>query len=230
MKTVLCLCLAVCAAAGVPLKSSEVIPNFVEYYDDNKDWYAAGLEKEANLNLLSDVSRNPANNRYLLYTRRNPSASQTLRIDNTNSIIYSQFNANNPTVVIVHGWISNQYTDLNIRVRDTFLRKSDVNIIVMEWRRLASSDYITAVAGVPAVGRGLGQFLRFLNSVTGAPFETMHLVGFSLGAHVVGNAGRELNGKVARITVSCITVCNYRVTLQILSVFILQKISGIDEF
>lgn len=81
-----------------------------------------------------------------------------------------------------------------------FLRKGDVNVIVMEWRRLAISDYVTAVAGVPAVGRGLGQFLRFLNSVTGARFETMHLAGFSLGAHVVGNAGRELNGRVARIT------------------------------
>lgn len=70
----------------------------------------------------------------------------------------------------------------------------------MEWRRLASSDYVRAVAGVPAVGRGLGQFLNFLNSVTGVSFENMHLVGFSLGAHIVGNAGRELNGAVARIT------------------------------
>lgn len=62
------------------------------------------------------------------------------------------------------------------------------------------SDYATAALGVPAVGRGLGQFLRFLNQVTGAPFNTMHLVGFSLGAHLVGNAGRELNGQAQRVT------------------------------
>lgn len=54
--------------------------------------------------------------------------------------------------------------------------------------------------GVPDVGRGLGQFLAFLNRVTGAPFTSMHLVGFSLGAHLVGNAGRELGGRAARIT------------------------------
>lgn len=78
--------------------------------------------------------------------------------------------------------------------------KSDTNVIVMDWRRLAISDYVTAVSGVPAVGRGLGQFLAFLNRVTGAPYSSMHLVGFSLGAHVVGNAGRELGGRAARVT------------------------------
>lgn len=62
------------------------------------------------------------------------------------------------------------------------------------------SGYVTAASGVPNVGRGLGQFLRFLNRITGASFRKMHLIGFSLGAHVVGNAGRELNGDLARVT------------------------------
>lgn len=75
----------------------------------------------------------------------------------------------------------------------------------MEWSRLALSDYATAALGVPAVGRGLGQFLAWLSSVTGAPLSNMHLVGFSLGAHLVGNAGRELGGRVARVTGKYIT-------------------------
>lgn len=70
----------------------------------------------------------------------------------------------------------------------------------MDWRRLAAFDYATAATGVPAVGRGLGQFMNFLHSVTGAPYNTMHLVGFSLGAHLVGNAGREMGGRAARVT------------------------------
>lgn len=81
-----------------------------------------------------------------------------------------------------------------------YLNKGETNVIVLDWRRLALSDYVTAVLGVPAVGRGLGQFLRFVNQVTGAPFSSIHLVGFSLGAHLVGNAGRELGGAVARVT------------------------------
>lgn len=69
-----------------------------------------------------------------------------------------------------------------------------------DWRGIANGVYGSSVTGVPNVGRNLGQFLAFLNRATGAPFTNMHLVGFSLGAHVVGNAGRELGGRVARIT------------------------------
>ena len=75
-----------------------------------------------------------------------------------------------------------------------------MNVIVVDWKRLALSPYNTAVSGVPDIGRGVGQFLAFINRITGAPYNNMHLVGFSLGAHVVGNAGRELGGRVARIT------------------------------
>lgn len=81
-----------------------------------------------------------------------------------------------------------------------FLSVSDVNVITVCWRALAARDYLTAAHGVPAIGRGIGQFLNFLNTVTGARFNQMHLTGYSLGAHVVGNAGRELGGRVSRIT------------------------------
>lgn len=79
------------------------------------------------------------------------------------------------------------------------LETGDWNVIVMDWSRLAIGSYILAVNGVPAVGRGLGEFLFFLGRF-GARFEDMQLIGFSLGAHVVGNAGRFTGGNVARVT------------------------------
>lgn len=75
-----------------------------------------------------------------------------------------------------------------------------MNIIVVDWSRLARSDYTTAARGVPAVGRGVGQFINFLINTAGGNLNDFHLVGFSLGAHLVGNAGRELGGRVARVT------------------------------
>ncbi|CAG4943616.1 unnamed protein product [Parnassius apollo] len=162
--------------------------------------HTVDLEAEPNIELLNEINRNPANNLYLLFTRRNPTSSQTLVIDNAYSVTSSNFNPNVPTVVIAHGWLSKQSTSVNSVIRDAYLGKSDCNVIVLDWRRLALSDYVTAVRGVPAVGRGLGQFMAFLNRVTGAPYSSMHLVGFSLGAHLVGNAGRELGGRIARIT------------------------------
>lgn len=80
-----------------------------------------------------------------------------------------------------------------------FLRRDDVNVIVIDWNRLANRNYLTAKNGVPAVGRGLGQFINWLVSL-GASYERMHLVGFSLGGHLVGAAGRETGSRVKRIT------------------------------
>lgn len=76
----------------------------------------------------------------------------------------------------------------------------DVNIIVLDWRRLSLSNYYTAARGVPDVGRGLGQFIDFLIRTGGGNLNNVHLIGFSLGGHLVGNAGRFLRGRVARVT------------------------------
>ncbi|XP_035447526.2 pancreatic triacylglycerol lipase-like [Spodoptera frugiperda] len=204
-KSLLCLLIVtVYAASAVPVNSDysedRVYPRFIEFPDGEGVMHTVDLEAEPDMDLLDEIARNPANNKYFLYTRRNPSNSQTLVINDANSVTSSNFNANHPTVVIAHGWLSNQNSDLNPSIRDVYLRKSETNVIVLDWRRLALADYVTAVRGVPDVGRGLGQFLAFLNRVTGQPFNRMHLVGFSLGAHLVGNAGRELGGRAARVT------------------------------
>ncbi|XP_049872122.1 pancreatic triacylglycerol lipase-like [Pectinophora gossypiella] len=175
-------------------------PRFIEFPDGEGNMHTVDLEAEPNMEAIEDYTRNPNNNEYLLWTRRTQIFSETLEMNNANSITRSSFNPNVPTVVIVHGWLSSRYTDPNPTVRRAYLNKGNFNVITVCWRRLAAMDYATAARGVPAIGRGVGQFLIFLNRVTGAPFDQMHLVGFSLGAHVVGNAGRETGGRVARVT------------------------------
>ncbi|CAG4935358.1 unnamed protein product [Colias eurytheme] len=197
---ILLLSVAVYTAIAVPFEKVKQYERFIEIPGGDGQMHLVDLEAEPDVEFLNEIARNPANNQYFLYTRRNPRVSQTLTINNANSIRNSNFNANRPTIVIVHGWLSNRNTNPNPTVRNAYLDKSDVNVIVMDWRRLAMRDYVTAANGVPAVGRGLGQFLQFLNQVTGAPFTSMHLIGFSLGAHLVGNAGRQLGGRAARVT------------------------------
>ncbi|XP_061719965.1 pancreatic triacylglycerol lipase-like [Cydia pomonella] len=189
------------AGTPVPGESADYqYPRLYKMAGGDGEIHDIDLEAEPDLELLDEVTRNPANNQYFLYTRRNFIISQTLVINNVDSILNSNFNANNPTIIIAHGWLSNRNTEPNPSVRSAYLNKADVNVIIVDWSRLALSDYATAALGVPAVGRGVGQFLRFLNQVTGARFDNMHLIGFSLGAHLVGNAGRELGGQVIRVT------------------------------
>lgn len=61
-------------------------------------------------------------------------------------------------------------------------------------------DYFSAINAIPSVGQGLGDLLLFLNQVTGASLQSMHVMGFSLGAHVAGNAGRRMDGRIGRVT------------------------------
>uniref|UniRef100_A0A2A4K4N6 Lipase domain-containing protein n=1 Tax=Heliothis virescens TaxID=7102 RepID=A0A2A4K4N6_HELVI len=217
-------------ASAVPMvpdfSENRVYPRFIQFPDGEGVLHTVDLEAEPQEETDGDLNRNASRNQYLLFTRRNPDSAQSLLIDDEESIKASNFNPEVPTIVVVHGWLSTQNIEPNPTLRDSniffiiycyfiqqvwfgsemsnwftaFLAKSDVNIITVDWSRVAISEYATAVLRVPSVGRAVGQFLAFLNSVTGAPFTSMHLIGLSLGAHVVGNAGRELGGKVARVT------------------------------
>lgn len=89
---------------------------------------------------------------------------------------------------------------MNPLIRSAILAVQDANVIVVDWRALANSIYVTAANGVPSVGQFLGNFLIWLINTTGTNWNNVHLIGFSLGAHVVGNAGRTASARPARVT------------------------------
>lgn len=101
--------------------------------------------------------------------------------------------------MITHGWITNGNADWINQIKDAFLNQADVNVIVLDWRDDASNPtYLPAVRAVPGVGRALGNFLNFLFNTAGGSWNNVHLIGHSLGAHVMGNAGRV--SRPARLT------------------------------
>ncbi|CAK1580963.1 unnamed protein product [Parnassius mnemosyne] len=157
------------------------------------------LDESVNANSFKEMDAKDTN-RYLLFTRWNPTSSQVLVMGDVDTITSSNFNPNIPTVVVAHGWLGNQNTNMNPVIRNAFLENGDYNVIILDWSRVSMGGYFSAIAEIPKVGQNLGQFLSFLNKVTGVSFDSMHLVGFSLGSHVVGNAGREQNGRIARVT------------------------------
>lgn len=110
-----------------------------------------------------------------------------------------QLDENAPTYAIVHGWQStggnsdNNYTpaswmsEMAQNLRD--LMSNDANIIVVDWENAADTLYYPSAADtVDEVGVLLGQYLVSENI---NPDETT-LIGHSLGAHVVGEAGEYI--------------------------------------
>ncbi|XP_041975192.1 pancreatic triacylglycerol lipase-like isoform X2 [Aricia agestis] len=144
--------------------------------------------------------RSGANNAYWLYTRRNANNHQLLVNGDINSVRNSNYQANLPLKVVVHGWNSKGSSKMNPEITASILAVMDANVIVVDWSKVASGLYTTSVRGVPDVGRHLGQFLIWLINNAGGNWNNVHLIGFSLGAHVVGNAGRTCNGRIGRIT------------------------------
>ncbi|GFO19618.1 pancreatic lipase-related protein [Plakobranchus ocellatus] len=84
-------------------------------------------------------------------------------------------------------------------------RIEDLNVILVDWQKGAKApNYYQAVANTRTVGAMIGRLLEDLKAHAGAEFETFHLVGHSLGSHIMGYAGKEAyrltNVKVGRIT------------------------------
>lgn len=102
--------------------------------------------------------------------------------------------------VIAHGWNRDGTAAVNTEVTSAFLDNGDVNVIVVDWRESANGDYFSASLRVPAAGRFLGNFLNWLINTGGGSWDNVHLIGYSLGAHLVGNAGREVGSRPMRIT------------------------------
>lgn len=70
----------------------------------------------------------------------------------------------------------------------------------MDWSNGAIlPNYVKASANTRLVGKQLSMLLKGLIEKNGLSPKKMHLIGFSLGAHVAGFAGAEL-GNLSRIT------------------------------
>ncbi|CAG9796751.1 unnamed protein product [Diatraea saccharalis] len=201
---VLSVLLAVCNGNPVP-----TIPGDNSYYVEGESryiWMPDGEGVPHLVDLQEPVdqmvlnSRNGANNQYWLFTRQNPTSPQILVHNNINSVRNSNYAAHRGLKVIVHGWNSNGNTQMNPLITSAFLAVQDVNVIVVDWRQLANTGYNTAASGVPGVGQFLGNFLQWLINNAGGNWNNVHLVGFSLGAHIVGNAGRQAGGRPSRVT------------------------------
>ncbi|XP_052740187.1 pancreatic triacylglycerol lipase-like [Bicyclus anynana] len=204
MKLLVVLLALVALCAGSP-----VIPQDNSHYVEGESRYIWMPDGDGALHLVdlqapADVefaeSRSGANNAYWLFTRQNPRNHQLLVNNNANSIRNSNYNGNRQTKVISHGWNSNGNSGVNTMVRDAFLAAGDFNVIVLDWRGAASGVYTTSVRAVPDVGRQLANFLVFLFRTAGGNWNNVHLVGHSLGAHVMGNAGRAAPNRPVRVT------------------------------
>ncbi|XP_037558980.1 pancreatic triacylglycerol lipase [Dermacentor silvarum] len=98
-----------------------------------------------------------------------------------------------PLKILAHGLGGNgNLTYLN-QMKDAFLRMEDGNVVVVDWARGASlRDYAQACANAELVGREVAFLVSSLTHNGLVLPWNVHLIGFSLGAQLLGFAARRL--------------------------------------
>ncbi|XP_037364429.1 endothelial lipase isoform X3 [Talpa occidentalis] len=80
------------------------------------------------------------------------------------------------------------------------MREKDANVVVVDWLPLAHQLYTHAVNNTQVVGHSVARMLDWLQEKGDFSLGNVHLIGYSLGAHVAGYAGNFVKGTVGRIT------------------------------
>ncbi|XP_015592390.1 pancreatic triacylglycerol lipase isoform X2 [Cephus cinctus] len=146
---------------------------------------------------------NVINTRFLLYTRTGKEMPEVIEYgDSFRSIIGSKFDFEKQLKVIVHGYKGSGNDEGAIFGARSFLALEDANVIILDWTRGAGTTYQAAVANTELVGRQLALILLDVIKLGVNPVN-IHIIGFSLGAHVAGCASEVLKKRnllLGRIT------------------------------
>ncbi|XP_067872765.1 lipoprotein lipase-like [Heterodontus francisci] len=112
------------------------------------------------------------------------------------------FNATTKTFLIIHGWsVSGMFESwIEKLVIALYKREPDANVLVVDWLNRAHQHYPIAAQNTKLVGQDIAKLIDWLEKQESIPPNTMHLIGYSLGAHVAGFAGSHAANKIGRIT------------------------------
>ncbi|XP_077285281.1 pancreatic lipase-related protein 2-like [Arctopsyche grandis] len=142
----------------------------------------------------------PKNISYYLATRENIDSYQLIPHGDVQVLESSFFRKDKPVKVIIHGWAGNAWSQMNIRVKDAFLKFHDVNVISVDWGMDAAGPYEDVVLAIPSVGKQVSTFIDWLIE-NGVIIDKFHVIGYSAGAHVASSAAKHLKrGKIPYIT------------------------------
>lgn len=169
-----------------PEEQAEQIKKMVEWVAEDVD-----------IRLFS-LSVDFENIKFLLFTRKKPT-SYLLKIGNDDTLKASTFNKTKKTKILIHGWIQKGHSFID-SFKTVYLKNQDVNLIFVDWGEYSRNEYqYTIMKIVPRIGEAVELMIKQLIAY-GASVSEMHLIGFSLGAHISSLAVKNMNPKVARIT------------------------------
>ncbi|XP_076240751.1 phospholipase A1-like [Calliopsis andreniformis] len=136
---------------------------------------------------------------YYLYTRDMP-LGKVVHMNDDDIPLHKNRNV----VFCVHGFVAEANDTEFFNLTRALLQNSDINVFSVNWDQASCSSalsltnylvYGSAVKNVPAVGQDVAEFSMMLAKKYGVALNEIVLIGHSLGAHVVGFAGKYVQKK-----------------------------------
>ncbi|KAH8281617.1 hypothetical protein KR054_001782 [Drosophila jambulina] len=112
-----------------------------------------------------------------------------------------KFNPDLDTKILVHGWKSSTMSNSIQSIRGAYIERGQVNVFAINWKDQADNIYyLTPARYTVQVGRAVAKLIDLLVEEKDADPQRIHLIGHSLGAHIMGYAGSYTKYRVNRIT------------------------------
>ncbi|XP_011185137.1 vitellogenin-3 [Zeugodacus cucurbitae] len=109
-----------------------------------------------------------------------------------------EFDSTKKVVILVTGWTTTVNNSDTIDVlAKAYNCRGDVNFVAVDIANFVATLYTWAALNTDEIGASLAKGIDLLTQVV--PLENIHLIGHSLGAHIVGAAGRYFNYKTGKL-------------------------------
>ncbi|XP_063375006.1 pancreatic triacylglycerol lipase-like [Cydia amplana] len=187
----------------------EIEHGFKDYAGYGTQWIffpdGAGIPHFVNLTMPTSIQlrgRHSKEIEYRLYTRE---LSDYIILDQSaeppNSTDIRELLSNKAVKLVTHGWKSSAEDSVVMGIKESYLKHKDVAVIGIDWSDTAKEYLYPLVAEYTRdVGAHVGQFLDAFCHLYNVSGKRLHLIGHSLGAHVMGIAASKTNVTIARIT------------------------------
>lgn len=119
--------------------------------------------------------------------------------------IYRSIDPKKNIIFIIGGFIDIGPKEWALDLEDRLHKLRDVNIVQVTWNGGNQLPYMRAVSSTKIVARQISVFLHYVASLQRTTLGDeyfagkLEFVGHSLGAHIAGFVGQDLNGRVGRI-------------------------------
>ncbi|XP_055548517.1 phospholipase A1 member A [Wyeomyia smithii] len=143
--------------------------------------------------------------KFYLYTRRTQQAPELIDVLNTESLYRTHWNPKHPVKIVIHGFGGGRNLSPSPDMRKAYFIRGNYNIIIVDYGSAVTEPCLSQIEWAPRFGSlCVSQLVKYLAAhPRGVPPDSMHLIGYSVGAHIAGLVANYLTpeeGKLGRIT------------------------------